>query len=492
MAMRFKLAPRSLKKQLLLSLLSSLFLISGATAFISYKLTRDEVTELFNAELAQSARVAQAFVENILRQRTLTKVWDHEKAPELFATSILGHKYERKIAFQLRSVKDGLILRSESAPEFALSLTRNGYSETVLHDQLWHVFSLSSESGEYVIHVGQRDDIRRQLVESIAGQQIIGFLIALPVLGLVIWLIVSRTLAPVNQLKEQLASREASYLQPLSDDNLPEEMLPVVTQINSLFAMLEQAFANERNFTSDASHELRTPLAGLLTQIQVAEKTQDTAVRSQALQKAQQAVLRMTHMVQQLLTLSRVQHHNAGIDKQSVDVNQAVIAVIADMDHVAHDKSIEIELKGEEGVVIDANPQLIQILLRNLLDNAIKYSPAGSRVKVAFRRQDNQCCLSVDDSGPGVPDGDYQRITQRFYRCVETASSVEGSGLGLSIAQRIVALHAADISFAKSPLGGLNALLKLDLAGLPEKAQAHLKSNTGRTRTSKKQRVAKV
>ncbi|MGZ5000799.1 MAG: histidine kinase dimerization/phospho-acceptor domain-containing protein, partial [Methylomonas sp.] len=422
MAMRFRLAPRSLKKQLLLSLMSSLFLVSGVSAFVSYKLTRDEIAELFNAELAQSARVAQAFVENILRQRKLTKVWDHEKAPELFATSILGHKYERKIAFQLRSVKDGLVLRSESAPEFALSLTRNGYSETVLHDQLWHVFSLSSESGEYVIHVGQRDDIRSQLVESIAGQQIIGFLVALPVLGLVIWLIVSRTLAPINQLKEQLASREAGRLQPLSDDNQPEEMLPVVRQINSLFAMLEQAFANERNFTSDASHELRTPLAGLLTQIQVAEKTKDAEVRDRALQKAQQAVLRMTHMVQQLLTLSRVQHHNAGIDKQPVDVNQAVIAVIADMDHVAHDKGIEIELQGEEGIVIDANPQLIQILLRNLLDNAIKYSPAGSRVKVAFGRQGHQCWLTMDDSGPGVADEDYQRITQRFYRCVETAS----------------------------------------------------------------------
>ncbi len=479
MALRFRLVPRSLKKQLLLSLLSSLLLVWGATAYISYKLTRDEITELFNAELAQSARVVHAFVDNMLRQRALTKLWEHEKSPELFDTPILGHKYERKIAFQLRSIKDGLVLRSESAPEFALSLTRNGYSETMLNDQLWHVFSMSSENGEYVIHVGQRDDIRRQLVESIAGQQVIGFLIALPVLALVIWLIVRRTLSPVNHLKEQLASREAGYLQPLSDENLPEEMLPVVTQINALFAMLEQAFANERNFTSDASHELKTPLAGLLTQVQVAQKTQDPQVRDQALQKAQQAVLRMTHMVQQLLTLARVQHH-VGIEKRQVDVNQALIAVIADMDHVAHEKSIEIELQGEEGVAIDANPQLIQILLRNLLDNAIKYSPSGSRVKVSFRRRNKQCWLSVEDSGPGVADGDYQRITQRFYRCLETANTVEGSGLGLSIAQRIVALHAADISFAKSPLGGLKALLKLDLAGWTDEHESSLRPEASR------------
>lgn len=465
MAKRFRLAPRSLKKQLLLSLLTSLLLVWGVTAYISYKQTRDEITELFNAELAQSARVVHAFVENMVRQRALTKLWERDKTPELFDTPILGHKYERKIAFQLRSVKEGLVLRSESAPEFALSLTRNGYSETMLDGQLWHVFSLSTENGNYVIHVGQRDDIRRELVEGIAGQQVIGFLIALPILGMMIWWIVSRTLSPVNQVKEQLASRAAGYLQPLSVDNLPDEVLPVVTQINSLFAMLEQAFANERNFTSDASHELRTPLAGLLTQIQVAQKTTDTQMRDQALQKAQQAVSRMTHTVQQLLTLSRVQHQQAGIAKQSVDVNEALIEVISDLDHAARDKRIDIELQGEPGLLIYANPQLFQVLIRNLIDNAIKYSPIEGHIKVACHRENNRLRLTVDDSGPGVADDDYQRITQRFYRCVETANSVEGSGLGLSIVQRIVALHAADIDFAKSGLGGLQARLQMDLAG---------------------------
>ena len=296
MAFRLRLAPRSLKKQLLFSLLTSLLLVWGSTGYLNYKLTRDEISELSDAELAQSARVVQAFVENMLRLRALTKLWEHDKSPELFDMPILGHKYERKIAFQLRSVKDGLVLRSESAPEFALSLSRNGYSETIIHGQLWHVFSLSSENGDYVIHVGQRDDIRRQLAETIAGQQVAGFLIALPVLGLVIWLIVSRTLTPLNHLKQELSSREAGRLQAVSTEHLPEEILPVAEEINTLFAMLEQAFANERNFTSDASHELRTPLAGILTQVQVAQKSADPEVRDRALLKAQHAVSRMTHM----------------------------------------------------------------------------------------------------------------------------------------------------------------------------------------------------
>lgn len=466
MKIRLRLIPRSLKKQLLLFLLSSLLIVWGATAFVSYKLMRTETAELFNAELAQSARVLQAFVENMLQQHSLNKLWGR-KAPDLFDMPILGHKYERKIAFQLRSVKEGVVLRSESAPEFALSLTRNGYSETELDGQLWHVFSISSENGEYVIHVGQRDDIRQQMVNSIASEQGISFLFALPILGVMIWLIVNRTLSPLNQLKRQLARREFGNLQALPAKRLPDELLPVVNQINSLFQQLEQAINNERNFTSDASHELKTPLAGLLTQMQVAQKTEDPAVRNLALQKAQQAVMRMTHMVQQLLILSRVQHDNTSISKQTLNLNEALVAVIADMDAVAYAKSIDLELQVPANLAMTANPQLLQILVRNLVDNAIKYSPNGSRVLLQARQVERHILISVDDSGNGVADDDYQRLTQRFYRCIETAASVEGSGLGLSIAQRIMNLHHAQISFSKSELGGLKALLSFPLNNNP-------------------------
>lgn len=462
--MPLRLRPRSLKKQLLLSLLSSLLLVWGLTVYISYKQTRDEIAQLFNAELAQSARVVHAFVENLLQQKRLSKLWDQDKSPDLFELPILGEKYERKIAFQLRSVKDGVMLRSESAPEFALSLTRNGYSQTEINNQHWHVYSISSNNGDYIIHVGQRDDIRRDLVESIASQSLLGVLLVLPVLGAIIGLIVSRTLRPLKQLKQQLSVREVGHLQPLSLDNLPEEVVPMVEQINTLFVLLEQAFANERNFTSDASHELRTPLAGMMTQLQVAQKTTDETMRVQALQKCQMAVVRMTHMVQQLLTLSRVQHQNAQVSKQLLDVNQSMISVMADIEHAARDKHIEIELQGQDGFAVEANPQLLDILFRNLLDNAIKYTPEGGKVLVRLIKHDLKIGVSIEDSGPGVADADYARISQRFFRCVETAQIAEGSGLGLSIVQRIIRLHDADIEFAKSALGGLKVSLRFDLA----------------------------
>jgi len=459
-----RLRPRSLRKQLLLSLLSSLLLVWGGTVYVSYQQTRDEITQLFNADLAQSARVVHAFVENLLQQRRLTKLWDQDKSPDLFYMPILGHKYERKIAFQLRSVKEGVVLRSESAPEFALSLTRNGYSETTIDGQLWHVFSISTENGDYVIHTSQRDDIRRELVKSLANQQILAMLLALPVLGLVIWWSIRLTLRPVNRLKEQLAAREVNNLQPLPLQGLPDEVIPIVQQLNDLFELLHRAFANERNFTSDASHELKTPLAGLMTQLQVAQKAPDDRMRAQALQKCQQAVTRMTHMVQQLLTLSRVQHQNLQLGRQRVDLNQAIINAIAELEFSAHAKQIEIELASPGKIEIEADAQLLGILLRNLLDNAIKYTPAGGRVLAELVLENRRVTLHVQDSGPGVADQDYERISQRFYRCVETAQSAEGSGLGLSIVQRIIRLHGADIGFSKAELGGLKASLSFDVA----------------------------
>ncbi|MBS3964024.1 MAG: sensor histidine kinase N-terminal domain-containing protein [Methylomonas sp.] len=463
-----RLRPRSLKQQFLCYLLTALLCVWGITAYVTYQRTRDEIAELTNAELAQSARVAHYFVENMLQQRQrLDALWDGSDKPDLFFMPILGHKYERKIAFQLRSVAKGVILRSESAPDFALSLTRNGFSDTVINDQLWHVFSISTDNGHYVIHVGQRDDIRQQLISAVAGHQVISLMIVLPVLGGVIWLIVSRTLRPLDRVVKQLATRQAGNLQPLSLLDMPDEALPMLKQINALFALLEQAFTHERHFTSDASHELRTPLAGLRTQLQVAQKATDPAMRTQALQQCQQAVLRMTHLVQQLLTLARVQHQNVGLERAPLDVHAMLVSVIADLEHHAHDKQIDIELLGPDTLALDANAHLLAILLRNLIDNAIKYTPPGGKVLVSTHADNGDIRVSVEDSGPGVAATDYGRITQRFYRGVETAQTAEGSGLGLSIVQRIVDLHDADSGFGPSALGGLQAWVRF-----PRRAQA--------------------
>jgi two-component system sensor histidine kinase QseC len=489
------------------------------TAFITYKVTRDEVASLFDAELAQSAKVLHSFVESLLREGSLSTNWMQmqsddnlhthalgrkrtkhrafelltdddnnllrsESVPDvllhsfdeknideqlwgvfddLLQVSTLGHKYERKIAFQLWSKSNGVVLHSDSAPLFALSYADHGFSETDIDGKLWYVFSIASTNGEYVIHVGQKEDIRAELTDEISNQLVMQFLVGLPFLGLVIWIIVGRALAPLNRLEIALSHREASYLKPLSTRRLPNEIVPIVHEINILFVQLEQAFEHERQFTADAAHELRTPLAGLLTQAQVALRTADETVRNQALKRIEQAVHRMTYLVQQLLTFSRIDSNTEYLAKTQTQIDKEIVQVITELDAEAHKKRIHIEFMEDEVVPIMANTLLINILVRNIIDNAIKYTPQRGNIRISLVNEKTCLSFCVEDSGPGIPPDQYENSLKRFHRCVETAHAAHGTGLGFSIVQRIAAIHSAELALGESELGGLKVKIGFPL-----------------------------
>jgi two-component system, OmpR family, sensor histidine kinase QseC len=495
----------SLRQLLLVTLLSASMLIWGITAYINYRVTRDEVAALFDAELAQSGKVLLAFLDGLPQDSALEerlkliqtdafgKDYDRKIAfqlksendglllhargdpkfpvlefnetknedplwdvfDELLQSDEFGHKYERKIAFQLWSKENGLLLRSESSPKFALSSSIRGFSETTIDEHLWHVFSITNATGDYVIHVGQKEEIRAQLTDDISRQLVTQFLVGLPLLGIVIWFIVGYTLKPLNRLERALSKREASFLKPLYTKKLPKEVVPVVNEINNLFAQLEQAFEHERRFTADASHELRTPLAGLLTQAQVALRTTDEAVRKQALLRISQAVHRMTYMVQQLLTFSRIESGKEYLSKELTYVNREVIQMIAELEPAAHKKRIQMEFVEQDAAPIMANTQLINILVRNIIDNAIKYTPAGGDIIIYLEGSEKQLQFRVEDSGPGIPPDQYENSLKRFHRCVETAQTAQGSGLGFSIVERITTMYGAELALGVSQFGGL-------------------------------------
>jgi len=503
----------SLRQLLLVSLLSASMLIWGVAAYLNYKVTRDEVANLFDAELAQSAKVLNAFVEILHREGSLSGHWsqEQEKADEilhsyalkrkfknksafqlwseddgllqrsenepvfsvhgftqtniddplwpifddLLQANALGHKYERKIAFQLWSKEDGLMLRSDSAPKFAFSSSDHGFTETKIDGHEWHIFSIENSTGEYVIHVGQKEEIRAELADEISSQLVTQFLFGLPFLGAVLWFIVGLSLKPINRLEKALAKREASYLKPLSIKRLPNEIVPVVNEINNLFVQLERAFEHERRFTADASHELRTPLAGLLTQAHVALRTTDEEVRKQALSRIKQGVNRMSYMLQQLLTFSRIESNTEFLTKQNTMVSREVIHVIADLEPEAHKKQILIEFVEDNAVPVIVNGPLVAILIRNIIDNAIKYTPVKGNVLITVTGQEKYLQLCVEDSGPGIAPDQYEKSLERFHRCVETSSAAKGTGLGFSIVKRIAGIHNADLILGVSQFGGL-------------------------------------
>ncbi|MGR9088784.1 MAG: ATP-binding protein [Gammaproteobacteria bacterium] len=509
----------SLRHLLLVTLLSASMLIWGVTAFYSYKVTRNEVSDLFDAELAQSAKVLLTFVESISRDGSLPDYWKGDQSDQLGYTYPLGskyerklafqlwsednvflsqpenksefsvdeakdtdkknqlwnvfeqfmqthslpQKYERKIAFQLWSKKRGLLLRSDSAPKFSFSPTLRGFSKATVDNDLWHIYSIANTTGDYVIHVAQKEEIRTELSDEISQQLVTQFLFGLPILGVFIWLIVGHSLKPINHLEKSISRREASFLKPLRVAKLPNEIVPVVKELNNLFVQLEEAFEHERRFSADASHELRTPLAGLLTQVQVALRTEDDGVRRQALKRIEQAVNRMTYMVQQLLTFSRIESGVEYLMKQPMQLSHEVVLVISDIEPEAHKKRIQMEFVDENAPQIIANAQLLNILIRNIIDNAIKYTPTNGTILITLIGREKKVELCIEDSGPGIAPDQYEKSLQRFHRCVETASSEQGTGLGFSIVQRIAKSHGAEISLGVSQFGGLKVTVSFPL-----------------------------
>lgn len=459
----------SLKRLLLFSLLSTSVLIWIITAYVDYTSTKTETAALFDAELAQSAKVLDSLIEGFLQQHSLSRHWEEKKAVIVLPSSTIGHRYEKKIAFQLTSKKYGLILRSDSAPAFPLSNITNGYSQTSIDQHLWYVFSLSDADDDYIIHVGQRNEIRRQLITDISKHSITQLLIRLPISAMLIWLIVGYSLKPVEQLAKQLSQRKASYLKQLPSEKLPKELIPVVDGLNKLFSRLEQAFENERRFTADAAHELKTPLAGLRTQAQVALKTTDEKVRTQALKHIEQVIERMSHILQQLLTLAQIEADADFLIKQDCNLTQLLIQISGELEPSAYQRKIELTLLDDQQLFISANSALIEILIRNLITNAIKYTPAGGQIQISMNNSYNTPQFCIEDSGPGIAETDYEQVFKRFHRNIETANSTQGSGLGLSIAERIVNLHHGKITLAVSQFGGLKVSIYFYPANEPKK-----------------------
>lgn len=451
----------SLKRLLLFSLLCSSLLLWIGASYIDYTSTEAETMALFDAELAQSAKVLDNLIEGLLRQHSLSLHWQQSKSIVMLSSTAPGQEYERKLAFQLVSKKNGalklygVILRSDNAPVFPLSSISNGYSKMMIDGQQWHVFSLSDADDAYVIHVAQRNDVRERLIAEISRHAVVHLSIRLSIFALLIWLIVTYALKPVEHLAAQLAERKASYLKPLLVKRLPIELVPVVDALNGLFLRLEKAFENERRFTADAAHELKTPLAGLRTQAQVALKTTDENVRNQALIRIEQALDRMTHTLQQLLTLAEIESGLNFLSQERCDLEQLLLHILGELEPSAYHRQIDLAFVHEQSLFVEANPALMEILMTNLITNAIKYTPTGGKIQISLERQANIACFRVEDSGSGIAEDDYERVFKRFYRDVETASKVEGSGLGLSIVKRIIALHEAEIKLNISQFGGL-------------------------------------
>jgi two-component system, OmpR family, sensor kinase len=439
----------SLKRRLLLGLLAVVAVIWLATAAYSYFDARHEINELLDAHLAQAASLIVAQVGHDLEEVDL------EHAPRT-------GKRSRRVAFQIWERGTMLRLHSADAPQTRLSPREEGYSNATIDGRAWRVFSTWDARHGFLVQIAERDETRREIAAGIATNLLLPLLVALPVLALFVWLSIGSGLRPLNRLGQQVEQRNPDNLRPLAPQGAPREVIPLVRSLNALFERVERLIDNERRFTADAAHELRTPLAALRTQAQVAKGATEETARQHALNGVIQGCDRATRLVDQLLTLARLEPEIArpAAPCDLVDLAREVMAELAPF---AVDRSVEIHLRASGPSSVAGHPDLLSVLLRNLIDNAIRYSRAGSSVHVDVASAGRTARITVADEGRGMAAEERARIGQRFYRVLGTGES--GSGLGLSIVRRIAEIHAARVKFEEGVNGnGLRVVVEFPAA----------------------------
>lgn len=450
----------SIRNRLLLILLSLIAVIWLVTTTSSYLTTQHEVGEIFDAQLAQSARTMLALSSHELQELTdYPPTSDHIHFIPDLTLHAHGHRYEQKIAYQIwLRPQNTLLLRSANAPAKPLSDTGGGYSDREIDGELWRIYALGDPLSGYEVQMGESYTLRNQLINHIALRQSIPLLLALPLLGLLISLGIHRALSPLRALTRAVARRAPDSLEPVAHHDIPAEITPLVEALNHLFARLDAAFENERRFTADAAHELRTPLAALKVQAQVAQRATNDTQRKDALDSVVRGVDRATRLVEQLLMLARLDPQHGLTDTQSVALQPLVAEVLADLDPQARTRGMEMALEGDTGVNVNGHHDSLRMLVTNLVDNALRHTPEGGTVRVTLSQNDLGVALQVDDSGPGISEEEREQVFNRFYRGREVTAS--GSGLGLSIVKRIADLHNAAIQLDRSDLGGLRVRLQ--------------------------------
>ncbi len=433
----------SIRRRLLLLLTGTVLAAWLATAVFTYFDARKEIGKMLDAHLAQSAGLIAAQLEHEFEE-------DRRSSRQ--------YKNERKIAFQVWDRKGKLRLRSASAPQTRLSATDEGYRNAKIDGKRWRIFSRWDESRHYLVQVGERYEIRDELAESVAGHLMHPLVVALPVLALLIWLGVGAGLAPLGNVAREIQRREPDNLAHLDESNAPREVVPLIGAINALFDRLRHSLEQERRFTADAAHELRTPLAAVKTQAQVALGARSDEARAHALANVVSGTDRAARLVEQLLVLARLDPQTALPDGHRVALHELAGQCIADLAPAAAAKGVDMSLASGAEANVAGDAILLGVLLRNLLDNAVRYTPAGGEVAVEVRREKDAVLLAVSDSGPGIPEAERAQVLDRFYRIL--GSGEEGSGLGLSIVKRIADLHRARVSLGEG-LGGNG--LKVDV-----------------------------
>lgn len=438
---------------LILGLVTAVWLGAAVATWVD---AQHELDELLDSHLAQGAALLVA-----QQSRQWGEDDDEDDNVEMDAPAL--HRYAPKVAFQVWH-EGRLTLRSANAPSEPMSSLRRGFETRDMNHTRWRVFAAQGAKHDVQVYVGEQTQSRRSILWAVLRSTFWPMVVSLPLLALAVWWAVRQGIQPLHQLGSLLAKRAPQALEPIpmgaeGQDKVPDEMVPLLTALNGLFGRIGHLLESERRFTADAAHELRTPIAGIRAQAQVAMGATDDEERRHALQATQQGCDRASRLVDQMLTLSRLEA-NASPLLNTVDLCAVTRRVIADVAPRAVEKHQTLVLDAPTACPLQGDETLLGVLVRNLVDNAMRYSPRDAKVHVQIAcaaggsTPSAATVLTVEDSGPGLSDADRARLGERFFRVLGHAEP--GSGLGWSIVRRIASVHGADVQVASSPtLGGL-------------------------------------
>jgi two-component system OmpR family sensor kinase/two-component system sensor histidine kinase QseC len=429
----------SIRTRLLVSLLGTLALAALVLGGSTYRNTLEEAQSLFDYQL---------------RQMALSLRDQGEIAPDqagAFADAGLD------FVVQIWTV-DGRTIYASRQHSSLPSRAVLGFADVSVEGQTWRTFSVAAR--DRVIQVAQPRQIRERLAAAAALHSVLPLLLLAPALALFVGWLVTATLKPLRRLSQEVMSRDAEALSALPAADLPDEVAPLVTSLNALLQRLSSAFDAQRAFVADAAHELRSPLTALKLQVQMLQRAPDDTARAEAVQQLAQGVERATRLVEQLLTLARNEPGARQAPFARVDLGEVVRQALADTGPLAAERRTAIEFDAQEPVQIQGDATALRVLARNLADNAVRYAPEGARVQVRVAREAGAAVLTVDDSGPGIPAAERERVFDRFWRREASAATTSGSGLGMAIVKSVAERHGAQLSLQDSPLGGLRVVVR--------------------------------
>ena len=451
----------TLSRQIFARVAPTLFVVALAVGGLAYHGARQEINKAYDAQMISDANVLWAIVADELKEAAEEGGKGFGEADfsvgNQLALNDLADDYTDAHMFRVWW-KNKIVMFSHTAPAAAMPPQPAGFSDVSDRGIPWRIYALQLPGKIYSIEVGEKPALRQLLMRDILFDLLLPLILLIPMSGALIWIGINGGLGKIRGLVQQIGARSPETLLPVDMAGLPRDLVPLVDALNQLLAKLERSFMAEKRFVDDAAHHLRTPIAVLRLQLQMLSQASDEGERATLIHELLQSNDRASKLVGQLLVSARLGYQPPVL--KSVSLSRATASTMAELGVLASEKHIQMSLDGAEDAAVMAEDALLHLMLTNLVENAIKYTPPGGRVQVRIDDAGTAWKLSVSDTGPGIPEGQRKQVFERFHRL--DSPGVEGSGLGLSIVADVVKRFSGSVAL-KDATAGAGLLVEIML-----------------------------